>query len=140
MPAPDGGDDFVWVLGPDEGLRTLVVFGQEAIDGGLEVDKTFEDAAFEAPLGQDGEEAFDGIEPGSRCRREVEDEPRMPRQPLSDLGMLVSRVIVEDHVDDFTGRNLGLDQIKEADELLVPVTLSLINRLRMPDRLANLTQ
>jgi len=32
MPAIGGGDDFVWIGGPDEGLWLLVVVGDEAID------------------------------------------------------------------------------------------------------------
>ena len=51
-----GGDDFVWIGGPDEGLWLLVVVGNEAFDGGPEIDDAFEDAALEAPLGEDGEE------------------------------------------------------------------------------------
>ena len=38
MPASDGGDDFVGIGGPDEWFGFLVVLGEEAIDGGLEVD------------------------------------------------------------------------------------------------------
>jgi hypothetical protein len=37
MPTIGGGDDFVWIGGPDEGLWLLVVVGDEAIDGGLEI-------------------------------------------------------------------------------------------------------
>ena len=37
--------------------------------------------------------------------------------------MFVGSVIVEDGVDDLAGRNLGLDGVEEADELLMPVTL-----------------
>jgi hypothetical protein len=37
---------------------------EEAVDGGLEIDDRTEDAAFEAALGQFGEEALDRIEPG----------------------------------------------------------------------------
>ena len=48
MPTIGGGDDFVWIGGPDEGLWPLVVVGDEAIDGGLEIDDAFEDAALEA--------------------------------------------------------------------------------------------
>jgi hypothetical protein len=59
MPTIGGGDDFVWIGGPDEGLWLLV-------DGGLEIDDAFEDAAFEAPLGEDGEETLDGVEPTGR--------------------------------------------------------------------------
>ena len=50
MPASDGGDDFIRIGGPDEGLWALVVLGKEAVDGGLKVDERVEDAAFEAAL------------------------------------------------------------------------------------------
>jgi hypothetical protein len=36
MPTIGGGDDFVWIGGPDEGLWLLVVIGDQAIDGGLD--------------------------------------------------------------------------------------------------------
>ena len=36
---------------------------QETVDGGLKVDERMEDAAFEAAVGQPGEETLDGIEP-----------------------------------------------------------------------------
>jgi hypothetical protein len=42
-----------------------VGLGEEAVDGGLEIDDGAEDAAFEAALGQLGEKAFDGVEPGA---------------------------------------------------------------------------
>jgi hypothetical protein len=72
MPTIDGGDDFVWIGGPDEGLWLLVVVGDEAIDGGPEIDDAFEDAALEAPLGEDGEKTLDGVEPTGRGGREME--------------------------------------------------------------------
>ena len=37
--------------------------------------------------------------------------------------MFVAAVIVKDDVDDLAGRDLGLDGVEEADELLVPVAL-----------------
>lgn len=37
----------------------------EAVDGGVELDDGVEHAAPEAPLGELGEEAFDGIQPGA---------------------------------------------------------------------------
>jgi hypothetical protein len=37
--------------------------------------------------------------------------------------VFVAAVIVEDDVDDLAGRDLGLDGVEEADELLVPVAL-----------------
>ena len=63
MPAPDGGDDFVGIGGPGEGLGLSVVIFKEAVDCGLQVDDRVEDAALQPSLGQFGEEAFDGIEP-----------------------------------------------------------------------------
>ena len=78
---------------------------------------------FKRRLDELGEEALDGIEPGARGRREVEDEARVPVEPGADLGMLVGGVVVEDDVDDLSGRNLGLDGVQEADELLMTVAL-----------------
>ena len=63
MSTSDGGDDFVGVGGPDEGLGVVVGFGKEPVDSGLEIDNAFEDPVFEPLPGQFGEEALDGIEP-----------------------------------------------------------------------------
>src|SRR6202171_2189380 len=90
MPTIGSGDDFVWIGGPDEGLWLLVVVGDEAIDGGLEIDDAFEEAALEAPLGEDGEETLDGVEPTGRGGREMEAPARMTPQPFDHLGVLVS--------------------------------------------------
>ena len=56
MPTPDGGDDFVGIGGPGEGLGIIVGFSQEAVDGSLEVDNRAEHAAFEATPGEFGKE------------------------------------------------------------------------------------
>ena len=48
VPAPDGGDDFIRIGGPDEGVWALVVLGEEAVDGGLKIDERVEYASFEA--------------------------------------------------------------------------------------------
>ena len=57
-----------------------------------------------------GEEAFDGVEPESRGRREVKVEPGMTLQPFLDLGVLVEHVIVEDqvHVRDLRVAGTGI--------------------------------
>src|SRR5271165_257620 len=121
MPAFDGGDGFVGVCGPCEGLWGLVCLGEEAVDGGLEVDDGSEDAALQSSLGQRGEVTLDGVQPGAGGRREVEDEALVPAEPGAHLGMLVRGVIVEDDVNDLSDRDFGLDGIEEADELLMPV-------------------
>ncbi len=119
MPAPDGGDDFVGIGDPLEGLGVGVVIVEEAVDRGLEVGDGSEDAALETALGQDGEEALDSVEPGGRGRGEVERPARVARQPSPHGGMLVGGVIVDDRVDRLAGRNLALDGVEEADELLM---------------------
>ena len=113
VPAPDGGDDFVWICGPNEGLRPFVVLGQEAVDGGLKVDEGMKDAAFEASVGEFCEEALDGIEPGARRWCKVEGKARVPVEPLADLWVLVSGIVVEDHMDCFAGWGAGFDQIEK---------------------------
>src|SRR5260221_6325847 len=101
----------------------MVGLGDEAVDGGLEVDDRAKDAALEAAAGEFGEEALDGIEPRARGRGEVEDEARMARQPGLDLRMLMGGVVVDDDVDDLTGGGFGFDGIEGADELLMPVAV-----------------
>ena len=100
MPAFDGGDDFVGIGGPSEGFWVGIGLGDEAIDGGLQIDDGAEDATLQSSLGQLGEEALDGVEPGTRGRREVEGEALVPGQPGADLWVRVGCVIVEDKVDD----------------------------------------
>ena len=57
-----GGNYFVWIGSPDKGFGLLVSADDYAIDGSPEVDDALEDAALKAALGEDGEEAFDGVE------------------------------------------------------------------------------
>ena len=85
------------------------MLGEEAVDGGLEVDERAEDAALEAAPGELGEEALDGVEPGARGRGEVEGPARVPGEPGADLGVLVGGVVVEDDVDELAGRDVALD-------------------------------
>lgn len=47
----------------------------------------------------------------------------MSYQPRTDLGLLVSRVIVEDHADGLVRKHLGVNGVQESDKLLVPVPL-----------------
>jgi hypothetical protein len=50
VPAPDGGDDFVWVLCPLEGPWVVVGLGEVALDGSLQGDQRMEDTALQALL------------------------------------------------------------------------------------------
>ena len=78
---------------------------------------------FEATPGQLGEEALDGVEPGTRGWGVVEHEAGMTIEPSPRFGMLVRPVIIEDDVDDLADRNLGLDGVQETNELLMPMAL-----------------
>jgi hypothetical protein len=117
VPAFDRGDNRVWIGGPCEGPWGRVVLDEEAIDGGLQVDDASEHAALEAPFGELGEEALDGVEPGARGRCEVEREAFMAIEPAADVWMLMGGVVVEDDVDRLAGRRPRLDGVQEADEL-----------------------
>jgi hypothetical protein len=48
---------------PDEALWLAIVFCDEAIDGGLQVDERLEDAVLQPPSGELCKEALNGIEP-----------------------------------------------------------------------------
>ena len=43
----------------------------------------------------------------------------MAREPFQHLGMLVRGVVIDDGVDGEFGRRSGIDDVKEADELLM---------------------
>jgi len=63
-PTVSSCDDFIRIGLPDEGFGVVsVVFSNEAIDRGLEIDERMEDAILEPPPGQFCEEALDGIKP-----------------------------------------------------------------------------
>src|SRR6187401_3191328 len=79
--------------------------------------------ALQSPLGKFGEEPLDGVEPRAGGRREVEGEARVSVEPLTHFRMLVSGVVVEDHVHDLSDRHLRLNGVQEADELLVTMAL-----------------
>src|SRR5271156_444372 len=123
MPTAHGGDDFVGIGGPGEGLGLLIVLVEKAVDGCLQVGDGPEYAALEASFGQGGEKPFDGVEPRGGCRREVEGPAGMAVEPLAHLGMFVRGVIVDDGVDRLSCRDLAFDGAEEADELLVSMAL-----------------
>ena len=52
VPTFDGGDDVIRVGGPDEGLRMVIGFFDEAVDRRLELDDRAEDAALETAPGE----------------------------------------------------------------------------------------
>ena len=65
MLAFDGGGDFVGIGDSCEGLWAVVGLGEEAMDGGLEIDEGSEHAALQSLLALLGEEALHRDEPGT---------------------------------------------------------------------------
>ena len=82
-----------------------------------------EDTSVESPFGEFGEEALDSVSPRAGCGREVEGEAAMTIKPGPNLGVLMGGVVVENNVDGPVRRNLGVDRVQEANELLVSVAL-----------------
>ena len=123
MPSSDGSDDLVGLLGPLEGAGVGTGFCQVSVDCCLQFDDGAERAAFEPPPGQPSEETFDGVEPRGGRGREVKGPSLVPRKPGTDLGMLVSGIVIDNGVDQLAGRHFALNSVQEADELLVAVAL-----------------
>ena len=88
----------------------------DGIDQGLDA---LERAATDALVSNLSEPAFDKVQPGARCRDEVQMEPWVSSEPGFYTGMLVSAVIVHDQVQVDTGRSLAVHYFKKADEFLV---------------------
>ena len=121
VPAMDLFDNSVGVGGPDERFGFTVVLTEMAVDRGLQVDQRMEHAALQAPAGQGGKKAFDRIGPGARGRGEMKGPARMAAEPLSDLGVLVDGVVVEDRMDELASRDSGLDAVQKTDEFPMAV-------------------
>jgi hypothetical protein len=54
---------------------------------------------------------------------EVEDEAWMLSNPFQHVGMLVGGIVVDDDVDGLVLRHSGVDDVEEADELLMTMML-----------------
>ena len=119
----DFGEDFPGGFGPDEGLWIGIVVFQVVVNGGFELGNGGEDAAPDALLSDQPEEALDLIEPGGRGGGEVQVKAGVLGQPCLDVGMLVGGVVVEDEVEIEFLRRLPIDRPQEAQELVVAVAL-----------------
>ena len=71
---------------------------QVGFDRGLEFSDAAEDTAADGVVGDQAEEAFAQVDPGGRCRGEVEAEARVALEPSPDLGVLVGGVVVDDQI------------------------------------------
>lgn len=125
--ALDGGEDFIGGLGPCEGRGVFVVRVDEGADVGLELAGRAVHATLQLLAGQLGEPAFDLIEPGGGCWREMDVPVRPPSQPRLDRWRLVSGVVVHDDVDVEPVGDIAVDHLEKVEELpgtVAPVALA----------------
>lgn len=104
-------EDGVGGLGPDEWSGALVVFADVAVDGLLEVGDGLEDATPDAPAGDGGKEALDGVDPGCRGGHEVKHPARMIGN-LFDKGYISfaddGTLLISPHIDPIDLERLGV--------------------------------
>ena len=82
--------------GPLEGLWVLVSMLDPLVNRNLEFDDVVEGSSSDALASDFGEEPLDEVEPGTGCRREVQCEAFVSRQPALRGRRLVGGVVVED--------------------------------------------
>src|SRR5260370_20217807 len=92
------GQDLVRRLRPDERLRDRVAVINVREDRGLQSACAPMRPALDLFGGEQGEPAFDEIEPGTTGWREVQMEPGMAGQPAVNPWGLVGAVVVENQV------------------------------------------
>jgi hypothetical protein len=83
---------------PCEGLRVLVSMLDPFSDRPLELGNIAEGSSPYTLSNDFGEQTFDQVEPGAGCRREVQLEALMSRQPVLHGRCFVSGVIIEDEL------------------------------------------
>jgi len=92
------------------------------INRGLEFDDVVEGSSSDALASDFGEEPLDEVEPGTGCRREVQCEAFVSRQPALHGRRLVGGVVVEDQMQiEMCGR-LAVDCFQKRQELVCPMT------------------
>jgi hypothetical protein len=121
--ACDRLEDGISSLGPDEGLWVGIVDLNECGDVGFEIVDAAMDAALDLLVGEEGEPAFDLVQPGGAGRGEVEVIARVAGEPCFDGRGLVGGVIVEHKMDVEVGRHGLLDLGQELAEFDRAVTL-----------------
>src|SRR5260370_24100477 len=92
------------------------------VNRGLEFGDVGEGSSPDALASGFGEEPLDEGEPGTGCRREVQCEAFVSRQPALHGRRLVSGVVVEDQMQiEMCGR-LAVDCFQKRQELVCPMT------------------
>jgi hypothetical protein len=95
---------------------------EPASDGQLQTPDAVEAAAADGLAGDQGEPAFDQVEPRGTGRSEVQMEARVDSEPVRDRGMLVGPVIVADQMQLKSWIAFG-QRFQEGDEFDVGMAL-----------------
>jgi hypothetical protein len=103
----DAGEDVVGGLGPAEWLGVGGGRVDVRLDRLFEVADRAEHAPFQGALGEQGEEAFDLVDPRRRCRGEVHVPAGPFREPVADELGPVRSVVVHDDVKVEVGGQLS---------------------------------
>ena len=119
--ASDTRKNLIGSFDPHEGLRVVIVGGDEVFDRPLECANRAVSSAFDLASGQECEPAFDLVDPGAVGRREVHMEPGPFREPVPDERRLVSAVVVHDEMNLQVLRDLGFDGVEKFAELDRPM-------------------
>ena len=107
--------------GPDERCRSGVPRGEKFGAGALEFVHAVKDAAPHGLLAEFGEPPLDQVEPARTGRDKVQHEPDMRFQSAPDQLVAVRAVVVEDQVQGFPARELGVEALEKLQKLLMPV-------------------
>ncbi len=91
------------------------------VDGGFQIVDAGVTAPADALCRDLGKEAFDQVEPGRACWREVQLEARVLRQPCPDLGRLVGGVVVVHEMHVARLEDSAVDAAQKAQEFPGPV-------------------
>jgi len=112
------GQDLLGRLRPAEGSAAIVPAVDKAADRRYEIGDAVVGPPADRLTGDDPKEDLDEVEPRSRGGRKVQHDPRVLRQPVFDVGMLVRAVVVDDDVQLATRVGTG-DFLQKVQELLV---------------------
>lgn len=96
--------------------------GQIFFNSGNQGRQAREAAPTETLLAEFAKPAFNQIQPGTGRWRKVQMKTRLPLKPGFHAGMFMRPVIIHDQMEIEFGRGLGVDFLKEPDELLMPMT------------------
>lgn len=114
--ARDAGEDLIGCLVPDVGSWLLVSCVEELLDRSFELSDAAVTSSSDLLVGELGEESLDLVDPRGVGRCEVNVEPRVFDEPVTDGLGLVGAVVVENQVNVELRWSVGVDGVEELAE------------------------